>query len=309
MKRNWVRLFVALILLIPIGFLQVNIDYLKKVENLESNILLMPGHIAGSLVLSGFKGLAADLLWLNIENYWHKGQHYKMLPLFEAIAWLQPTYIIVWAVGGWHMAYNVFAIVRMRATDLYKEFDKIEKNIKDENIKKMAKGIVEEIKKLVEGLMRNYEKTDKKIEEYFGMTNNFLKKIEKFKEDKEYKNLYEILNNLINVPIEMILWYKNGVSFLKRGITYNPDRYDLYFELGWTYYHKGRDYPNSVRYLEKAVKFPHPEYVDDVLAHAYEKNGQVDLAIKQWEKLIGTSFETIAKRAIEKLKKGEKFTP
>jgi tetratricopeptide (TPR) repeat protein len=309
MRRNWVRLFIALILFIPIGFLQVSIDYSKKLENLESNILLMPGQMAGSLVLSGFKGLAADLLWLNIENYWHSGQHYKMLPLFEAIAWLQPNYIIVWAVGGWHMSYNVFSNVRSRGENFYEEFKKIEGNIKDKSLKEKAERIVGEIKNLIDGLSRDYEKTDKKIGEYFSITDRCLGEIEVFKENKENKKLYELLYGLINVPVEMIFWYRNGISFLKKGIAYNPDRYDLYFELGWTYYHKGRDYPNAVRYLEKATKFPHPEYVDDVLAHAYEKNGQIQLAIKQWEKLLGTSFDSIAKRAIETLKKGEPFTP
>lgn len=310
MRRNWVKLFIAILLLIPIGFLQVSIDYSKKLENLESSMLLMPGQIAGSLVLSGFKGLAADLLWLNIENYWHSGQHYKMLPLFEAIAWLQPTYIIVWAVGGWHMAYNIFANVRTRGEGLIKELDeKILPDIRDKNRKEIAEKIKKEIKELIEGLARDYEKTDKKIEEYFKITDGCMAKVENFGEIKEYKRLKETLTNLISVPVEMIFWYRNGISFLKKGIAYNPDRYDLYFELGWTYYHKGRDYPNAVRYLEKAIKFPHPEYVDDVLAHAYEKNGQIDLAIKQWEKLLGTGFDSIAKRAIETLKSGKPFTP
>ncbi len=309
MKRNWVRLFIALLLLIPIGFLQVSIDYSKKLEDLESNILLMPGQVAGSLVLSGFKGLAADLLWLNIENYWHSGQHYKMLPLFEAIAWLQPNYIIVWGVGGWHMSYNIFANVRTRGENLNTEIEKIAKEIKDNSKKEIILDVSKKIKNLIDGLSRDYEKTEKKIEKYYKITDECMMKIEAIKEEKEYKKIYEALYNLINVPVEMLYWYKNGISFLKKGISYNPDRYDLYFELGWTYYHKGKDYPNAVRYLEKATKFPHPEYVDDVLAHAYEKNGQIHLAIKQWEKLIGTSFDSIAKRAIETLKKGKPFTP
>ncbi|HOK57090.1 MAG TPA: hypothetical protein PKV21_07265 [bacterium] len=309
MKKNWIRIFIAILLLIPIGFLQVSIDYSKQVENLESNILLMPGQMAGSLILSGFRGLAADLLWLNIENYWHSGQHYKMLPLLDAIAWLQPTYIVVWAVGGWHMTYNIFANVRSRANTLDEELGKILSKLEDKSIKETITQIRKDIKDLVEGLAREYPKTEEKIKEYFDITNNCYKKIDALKEKKEYKELYEIVSGLINVPVEMLFWYTNGISFLKKGITYNKDRYDLYFELGWTYYHKGMDYPNAVRYLEKAVKFPHPEFVDDVLAHAYEKNGQIDMAIKQWEKLIGTSFESIAQRAIHSLKTTGKFTP
>lgn len=309
MKKNWIRLFIALLLFIPIGFLQVSIDYSKQIENLESNILLMPGQIAGSLILSGFKGLAADLLWLNIENYWHSGQHYKMLPLLEAIAWLQPTYIVVWAVGGWHMAYNIFASVRSRGNSLIEEIDRILPQIKEQNIKEIINKTKNEIKDFIEGIARDYEKSEEKIKEYVNFCNKYFQKIEFLKEKKEYEKVYEKLSGLINVPIEMLFWYANGVQFLKKGITYNPDRYDLYFELGWTYYHKGMDYPNAVRYLEKAIKFPHPEFVDDVLAHAYEKNGQIELAIKQWEKLLGTSFDSVAKRAIHSLKTTGKFTP
>ena len=309
MKRNWIRIFIAILLLIPIGFLQVSIDYSKQVENLESQILLMPGQMAGSLILSGFKGLAADLLWLNIENYWHSGQHYKMLPLLDAIAWLQPTYIVVWAVGGWHMSYNIFANVRSRANTLDEELGKILQEIKDKSIKDTATKIKDDIKELVEGLSREYTKTEDKIKEYIDFANLCYKKIDFLKDKKEYQKLYNTLSDLINVPVEMIFWYTNGISFLKKGIAYNKDRYDLYFELGWTYYHKGKDYPNAVRYLEKATKFPHPEFVDDVLAHAYEKNGQIDMAIKQWGKLIGTSFESVAQRAIHSLKTTGKFTP
>ncbi|MCX7917253.1 MAG: hypothetical protein N2589_03910 [bacterium] len=309
MKRNWIKIFIAILLFIPIGFLQVSIDYTRKVEDLESDILLMPGQIAGSLILSGFKGLAADLLWLNIENYWHTGQHYKMLPLLEIIAYLQPTYIVVWAVGGWHMAYNIYANVRSRGNSLIEEIEKRLPKIEDKTKIELLDKVKNDIKNLIEGLMRDYVKTEDKIAEYINIANKNYQKIEIFKDKKEYKEIYDLFYNLINVPVEMLYWYTNGVSFLKKGITYNKDRYDLYFELGWTYYHKGMDYPNAVKYLEKAVKFPHPEYVDDVLAHAYEKNGQIDLAIKQWEKLLGTGFDYIAKRAIHSLKTTGKFTP
>ena len=108
-NKNWVNLFIAVLLYIPVGFLQVHIDYRRKLEDLEARLMLMPGQVAGSLVLSGFRGVAADLLWLNIEELWHQGHTYKLLPMFESVAWLQPRYITVWAVGGWHMAYNIYA--------------------------------------------------------------------------------------------------------------------------------------------------------------------------------------------------------
>lgn len=224
-RRNWIFLWIALFLYVPLGVLQVSIDYSKKLEDLESGLLLLPGQMAGSLVLVGFKGIAADLLWLNVENYWHSGQHYKLLPILESIVWLQPKHILVWSVGGWIMSYNCAA----QAKD----------------------------------------------------------------------------------PKEKKYWYNQGVKFLKKGILYNPDNYDLYFELGWTYYYKGKDYANAVRYFQKAVKYPHPEYVDDVLAHAYEKNGQINKAIQQWEyvKEHNKGFRKIAIRALRDLKTKGKFSP
>lgn len=313
MKYNRILLLIAIFLYIPLGLLQVKINYRRTLENLESRMLLMPGQIAGSLVLSGFKGIAADLLWLNIEDYWHKGQHYKMLPLFEAVSWLQPEYVTVWAVGGWHMSYNIFADVAGGSEELYKKFKDTYATL-DNNEKKKMKSVLD----IVEGAWKIKEE----ISAYFGRWLNekempeALAKLSRYQqelqtmEEKAHKELIEIARKLVEVPIEQILWYERGIKFLKKGVSYNPEKYDIYFELGWTYYHKGQDYPNAVKYLEKAVKFPHPAYVDNVLAHAYELNGQVDKALEQWEKQLKEgNFNTIAERAIRCIKEEGAFNP
>lgn len=62
-----------------------------------------------------------------------------------------------------------------------------------------------------------------------------------------------------------------GLDCLKEGISWNPDRYDLYFELGWTYFDKVRDYEQAVRWLQAAIQFEHPEYIDRLIAHAFER--------------------------------------
>lgn len=205
---------------------QDKIDLQRKQMGFEQRLLLMPGQVTGSLVLGGFKGLAADLLWLQVEDLFHSGQSYKMLPIFKSVTFLQPKFITPWAVGGWHLAYNISV---------------------------MAKD-----------------------------------------------------------PKEKEAWIQAGVDFLKEGISYNPERYDLYFELGWTLFHKVKNYSESVKYLELARKFPRPDYVDDVLAHAYEKNGQIDRAIETWEEIgkRGSGFSQIAPRMIHSLKTyGSTITP
>ena len=99
-----------------------------------------------------------------------------------------------------------------------------------------------------------------------------------------------------------------GVS-REHTLAHNRERYDIHFELGWTYYHKGQDYANAVKYLERAAIFPSPDYVRSVLAHAYELNGQPDKALEQWEKQLDSSFKTIAERAVSRLKTDGAFTP
>lgn len=87
-----------------------------------------------------------------------------------------------------------------------------------------------------------------------------------------------------------------SVALLKEGIRNNPNIWDLYFELGWTHYNKKMmDYDGALRYIEMAckkpgfdpntgAKVPRPEFVDRMLAHAYERAGRFDDAIAQWQR-------------------------
>jgi tetratricopeptide (TPR) repeat protein len=311
--KNWIVLSLALFLYIPLGLLQVKIDYNRKIEDLEGRLLLMPGQVAGNLVLGGFRGIAADLLWLNIEDFWHKELHYKMLPLFDSVSWLQPKYITVWAVGGWHMSYNIFA-------DIGGKTEKLKKQMDDGllNLSETEKRAAQPVLKIAEGV--NKLKEDFQDYNSIGMPENEIPKItaridrydaelEELQKNTGIQPLVEIGRSMVSIPREQLFWYNKGINFLKRGVAYNPEKYDIYFELGWTYYHKGKDYKNASRYLEKAIKFPHPEYVDSVLAHAYELNGEADKALAQWEKQLDSGFKTIAERAVRAIKKDGAFNP
>ncbi len=207
-------LVIILVCFALISPLQDRIDRRRTLMGYELRMLLMPGHIAGSLVLAGFRGLAADLLWLQIEDMHHQGKVHQMLPLFRAVTYLQPQYINPWVVGGWHMAYNIS--IRFKDTE----------------------------------------------EEQF--------------------------------------WIDTGIEFLKEGITYNPERYDLYFELGWTYHHKVRNYAKAAEYFEIATRFPRPEYVDNLLAHALFRAGEEEAAMAKWREIraAGGAFSQVAERLI-----------
>lgn len=60
-------------------------------------------------MLGGFRGVAAKMLWLKSDEYWHSGRWYSMLPIMRTITWLDPTFIQAWDVAGWHVAYNLRA--------------------------------------------------------------------------------------------------------------------------------------------------------------------------------------------------------
>lgn len=72
-------------------------------------------------------------------------------------------------------------------------------------------------------------------------------------------------------PRQRAEFLRLGVNALKEGISWNPARYDLYFELGWTYFDKIRDYPEAAKWLGSAVEFEHPEYIERLIAHGWER--------------------------------------
>lgn len=57
----------------------------------------------------GFRKMAANLVWLEVDRYWHKGQMHRMLPLMKTCVTLDPEFIDAYLLGAWHMAYNATA--------------------------------------------------------------------------------------------------------------------------------------------------------------------------------------------------------
>ncbi|MBM3290253.1 MAG: hypothetical protein FJY92_08895, partial [Candidatus Hydrogenedentes bacterium] len=57
----------------------------------------------------GFRKMAANLVWLEVDRFWHKGQMHRMLPLMKTCVTLDPEFIEAYLLGSWHMAYNATA--------------------------------------------------------------------------------------------------------------------------------------------------------------------------------------------------------
>ena len=58
-------------------------------------------------LLAGFRGVAADFIWLRGQGFWEQRQWFKQSECLENAVKLQPQSVFFWDVGAWHMAWNI----------------------------------------------------------------------------------------------------------------------------------------------------------------------------------------------------------
>jgi tetratricopeptide (TPR) repeat protein len=79
-----------------------------------------------------------------------------------------------------------------------------------------------------------------------------------------------------------------ALALLQEGVENNPNTYKLYFELGYTYSNKLEDhYGIAAKWFAKASE--HPDILAALrnsLAHAYEKNGELEKCIDTWYQIV-----------------------
>ena len=198
--RKYILAGIAAFLFIAIIPLQAAINYSRVTEDLVEQLVIMPGEFVTTFVIGGFRGIAADILWVRIDEMWHHGKWFEIIPLLRAITWMQPHFIEAWELGGWHLAYNLYAYAEgMAGREIYIE---------------------------------------------------------------------------------------QGIRFLKEGLAKNRNIYDLWFNLGWVYYHKLKDYDESVKYFRSATRRKHPSYIDRLMAHAYRKKGDIEAEYREWQRCL-----------------------
>jgi len=78
-----------------------------------------------------------------------------------------------------------------------------------------------------------------------------------------------------------------AVKFLEEGVKNNPDIPDLYFDLGFVHYFlKAQDFKTANYWMEKSTEHNPALYAYREIAHDYEKQGDIDACIAQWQKCI-----------------------
>lgn len=57
--------------------------------------------------LAGLNSLLADILWMKADDLWHSSSWWQMGPVMEAITRIDPKFIMVWRIMGWHYGWNL----------------------------------------------------------------------------------------------------------------------------------------------------------------------------------------------------------
>lgn len=60
-------------------------------------------------IFFGFRKVAANFVWLQVDRYWHQGMEQRMIPLMKMCTWLDPTFVDAFQLAAWHIAYNMTA--------------------------------------------------------------------------------------------------------------------------------------------------------------------------------------------------------
>ncbi len=57
----------------------------------------------------GFRKVAANFVWIEVDRYWHQGNTYRMITLMRTCVALDPHFVEAFIIGAWHLAYNITA--------------------------------------------------------------------------------------------------------------------------------------------------------------------------------------------------------
>lgn len=64
-----------------------------------------------TVVLGGFRGVLADVLWLRVSGLQSEGRFFELVQLSEWITMLEPRATGTWSFHAWNMAYNVSSLM------------------------------------------------------------------------------------------------------------------------------------------------------------------------------------------------------
>lgn len=77
----------------------------------------------------GFRKLAANFVWLEVDKHWHGGEMHRMIPLMRTCVALDPNFVDAYLLGAWHLSYNLTAMLPDTPEPLKKLHPKYKKRL------------------------------------------------------------------------------------------------------------------------------------------------------------------------------------
>lgn len=98
-----------------------------------------------------------------------------------------------------------------------------------------------------------------------------------------------------------------AIKLVKRGIAANPDQWILGSDLGFLYYWRMRDYPDSAAAYLEAGKIPHaPAWLKMMAARVAQKGGSLETSRMIWSQLYESTQNRLVKKRAEEMLRGLK---
>ena len=165
--------------------------------------------------LGGFRGVAANFLWISLTEAWQERQWSRVQTYAELSVLLQPRVVFFWEMGAWNLAWNA----SMDA-------------------------------------------------QYNGRT-----------------------GGISSRNRDARMWVEAGRDLLERGLSFHPEKYNLYRALGDLYWQRLQDYNRAAEYyLLAAAKPGAPAYLERFAGRALEEAGRKQDAYVYWKTLwLGTT--------------------
>lgn len=85
---------------------RINIIRYGNFAPLAGELRLQLGQGFALATLGGFRGLAANFIWLKATEAWEKTEWVRLRSFVEMATLLQPRVHFFWDIGAWHLAWN-----------------------------------------------------------------------------------------------------------------------------------------------------------------------------------------------------------
>ncbi|HEY3284528.1 MAG TPA: hypothetical protein VGN26_19835 [Armatimonadota bacterium] len=108
LRRGPIIATIVVLVVLVVG-LQLAIDpnrHYYRTGKSPKEALETPKELFGGAML-GFREVAAGLLWVKADDYFHSGRYDEIVPLLYIVTWLDPHQLEVYSTGAWHLAYNL----------------------------------------------------------------------------------------------------------------------------------------------------------------------------------------------------------